>query len=155
MTSNPDGQGDGFPQLLPGETELSSPEAAEMLWRQVHPKYADSNIITEQAFQPTSSDPKRLSCSRESLQTAQGAYEHHTQKLELQSVGTCAVTVEEAISAGTRPVDDSEVQEQVPPTPGHTYLDYRGLSKDERSFARDELASFATERGFAYLPSGA
>lgn len=153
MTSNHDDQEAGFPQLRPGETELSSEEGGELLWRQVHPKYTDGGIITEQAFQSTSSDPRRLSCSRESLQTAQGAFEHHTQKLELQSAGTCAVTVDEAIEAGTRPVDDSNVQEQVPPTPGHTYLDYRGLSKQDRSFARDELALFATERGFVYSPS--
>ena len=142
-----------FPPIAEGEIELSEKaNASELLWRQIHPKYTDRGIITEQAFQPGSSDPKRLSCSRESLQTPQGAYEHHTAKLELQSAGTAAVSVEEAISAGTRPVDDSQVQTQVPPTPGHTYLDYRALTKTERSFARDELAEYATERGFVFRP---
>ncbi|PNH79229.1 hypothetical protein CXZ05_20765 [Arthrobacter sp. AFG20] len=119
--------------------------------RQVHPSYFDGNEITEMAFYPGSSS-RQCSCSRSTLQTAQGAYDHHTGKLELKSVGTCAVSVQEVVDAGSRAVDDSAVQTHVPPTPGHTYIDFRTLGKDERSFIRDDLAAAATARGFLYTP---
>ncbi|MHA7177946.1 hypothetical protein ACX80D_14975 [Arthrobacter sp. Sr24] len=56
------------------------------------------------------------------------------------------------MAAGSRAVDDSAIQTFVPPTPGHTYIDFDGLTKSERSFLRDDLADAATTRGFIYKP---
>lgn len=148
MTVNPD-----MPQIWTtpalGAHELTSPD--ELLLRQVHPRFVDGDEITEQAFHPGSSS-KQCSCSRRNLQTPRGAYDHHTEMLGRQSAGTCAVTVAEVATAGGRAVDDSAIQEHEPPTPGHTYIDFEGLDKNDRSFLRDELAYAATDRGFLYKP---
>jgi hypothetical protein len=133
----------------PGAEQLT--DQGELLLRQVHPRYVDGQEITEQAFYPGSKS-LQCSCSRETLQSAEGAYDHHTGKLNLQSAGTCAVSVGEVEAAGSRAVDDSAIQTHVPPTPGHTYIDFDGLSKSERSFLRDDLADAATTRGFVYKP---
>lgn len=124
---------------------------SEKLWRQVNPLYVDKEgRVTEQAFQPTSSDPRRLSCSRQLHQTHQGAFEHHTQQLGLNSAGTWAVSAGEVRQELAHAVDDSQVQTQVPPTPGHTYIDYRQLNKTDRAFLRDALADAANEWGIQY-----
>lgn len=138
-----------WPRPPSGAQQLTNQD--ELLLRQVHPRYVDGQEITEQAFHPGSSS-LQCSCSRESLQTPQGAYDHHTGKLNLQSAGTCAVSVSEVVAAGSRAVDDSAIQTYVPPTPGHTYIDFDGLTKSERSFLRDDLADAATTRGFIYKP---
>ena len=139
--------GNSWPPLEPGEILLTDED--ELVWRQVNPKFFDRGQVTEQAFQPTSDDPRRLSCSRESLQSAEGAFKHFTNDGYL-SVGTFAVTVGEVTSAGSRAVDDSEVQTQSPPTPGHTFLDYRALDRNERRDLRDDLAFYATSRGLIH-----
>lgn len=139
-----------WPAPASGEQELYPP-TPELLLRQVHPNFLDGNEITEMAFYPGSKS-QECSCSRETLQSAEGAYDHHTGKLNGKSVGTCAVSVQEVEDAGSRAIDDSAVQTYIPPTPGHTYIDFRGLAKQERSFIRDELADAANTRGFLYKP---
>ncbi|MCT9627393.1 hypothetical protein HWD94_20065 [Pseudarthrobacter equi] len=140
------------PVLNPGEILVTNGKNDdEMLWRQVNPSYVDKQgKVTEQAFQPTSSDPRRLSCSRQKLQSEQGAFEHHTQVLNLKSAGTWAVSVAEVSAEQVHAVDDSAVQSQVPPTPGHTYIDYQGLNKTDRAYLRDALADAANGWGIQY-----
>lgn len=139
-----------WPAPDPGAVPLTNSD--ELLLRQVHPRYVDGNEITEQAFYP-GSQSRHCSCSRETVQTGEGAYNHHTNALNLKSAGTCAVSVREVEAAGSRAIDDSAIQTHLPPTPGHTYIDFDGLNKTERSFLRDDLADAATTRGFVFMPS--
>lgn len=142
------------PILEPGEILVTDgTNDAEFLWRQVHPIYVDGNgRVTEQAFQPNSSDKRRLSCSRGNGQTPEGAHDFHTQVLGLASAGTWGVLIGEVRQEQVHAVDDSQVQKQDPPTPGHTYVDYRGLDKNGRAFVRDALADYANEHKVQYAP---
>lgn len=139
--------GPSWPDIKDGEILLEN--ADEKLWRQVRPNMFDQGQIGEGAFIPTSSDPRRLSCSREALQSAEGAYDDYVRR-GYKSAGTCAVTVEEVASVKSRAIDDSSVQEGEDPTPGHTYIDYRGLDRTGRQEAREELAFYATNRGLLH-----
>ncbi|MEU5286505.1 hypothetical protein N7925_19635 [Streptomyces sp. CA-278952] len=136
-------------ELRSGEHELDTP--LELLWRQINPSHIENGVISKLAFVPGENDKGQLSTARSKSVTAQAAFEHHTVVLQLGSIGSYAVTVGEIIDAGLRAVDDSAIQEQKPPTPGHTYVDYRSIaSKNQRKKLGAKLRDKAVERGCQY-----
>lgn len=142
---------EGVVDACAGEVILS--EASELLWRQVNPNHVDDGIVAAEAFVGTPDDRYRISTSRSSLQTAEGAYRFHTESARLSSAGTWGVTVGEAMEVGAGCVYDAESDcAPVPCPPGHTNVDIRGLARPEQRIARSYLAAKATERG-RYHPS--
>lgn len=157
---------DGWPELETGEEVLTN--GNEVLWRQVHPLRVNGDIVSSEAFEPGSNDNKQLSCSRESIVTAEEAYNHYVEELQLASAGSVAVTVAEAHSerpivdgnpqvARLRAIDDSATAtDEKPLPPGHTYLDFRALGAKRITKKAKQLAFFAKQRGgIKYPPQNA
>lgn len=139
-----------------GDVELSEGEhlmdnVDELAYRQITPKmYTDEGRIASIAFGPNSADKGKPSYSRSSIVTAQEARDWHTQYAKTPSDGVWAVSVGEVISARRYVVDDSQVPlpaDSGPRAPGHCFVDFRGLTKPERSTLRAELLMLALERG--------
>lgn len=127
----------------------------ESLWRQVNPQFYDDSqkVVADLAFRARPEEGYKLSVSRSSVVAdPEDAYGHHTTVAGRASVGVAAVTVREVDEAGSRVVDDASIQTIIPPTPGHCYVDCRGLTKSERQELREELAIIATDRGLVYGP---
>lgn len=117
---------------------------AERLWRQVHPEFVQGDMVLAGAFVGTPTARSKVSTVRSSVRTAKQAFDHHT-TLDLTSAGSWPITVEEVNLVGCRAIDDAACEGVE--TPGHSYIDMRGLSKRDRKLARATLARGATERG--------
>lgn len=137
-----------WPALESGEFVLDDTD--ELLWRQVHPQWVDGGVISSQAFKPNSGDGGQMSVSRESKQTAQGAFEFHTRDARLQSAGTWAVTLGEVHSQNYRAVDDSDSLLGATLSPGHAYIDTRIHGSSKQRKAAGALSRLATARGRIY-----
>lgn len=120
-------------------------DGEEKQWRQVHPRFIDGEVVSREAFVGTPGASDQVSTARASITTSEEAYRHHREGLGLESDGTWAVTVAEAGEADCRVVDDSACDGV--DTPGHSFIDMRGLSKAARRTARTRLAAWATARG--------
>jgi hypothetical protein len=131
--------------------ELVLEDKAERLWRQVHPEFVQGHVVLAGAFAGTPRDRSKVSTVRSSVRTAKQAFDHYT-TLSLTSAGSWAITVDEVNVAGCRAIDDAECEGVE--TPGHSYIDMRGLSKPARRVARATLAQRATQRGRQFPASG-
>lgn len=125
--------------------------ADELQWRQVHPNWVDGDLVSSQAFKGTSRAPDEVSTARAAKVTAADAFHHYTTELHLASAGTWAVTIAEVTSTACRTIEDGECDDV--PTPGHSYIDMRELSKQQRKAARTELARLATIRRRQHPPA--
>jgi len=136
----------GWPALTEGEVQLET-DSDELLWRQVHPEFAPDGVLTSRGFRPGQHDDGCLSTVRSSVLTAAAAQAHH-EAVGLKTAGTWAVTPAESAQAGTRAVDDS-TSPGLPTSapPGHTYLDFRPLSKKGVKDASVALLLAAVARG--------
>lgn len=118
----------------------------ELQRRQIKAQHLDDGVdgqhITPLAFQD---DTRCVSTSRSSQTSAADAYDYHVNVAGLASEGTSAASVAEIQAASCRAVDDQTCDGVV--TPAHSYIDMRGLSKNQRKTARVELATRATARG--------
>lgn len=122
-------------------------DAAEMLYRQVHPSWVQDGQPTSQAFVPTNKDSGKLSVYRGSLTTPQGSFTHYTAVLGYKSAGTWGFTGGEAGDAGL-----SCHAEPLPDNQAHGFVDFRRLSnKDAKSKGKLLLAA-ARARGCLYAP---
>jgi hypothetical protein len=133
----------GRPALRGCESLIS--ESDELQWRQVHPRFVDGGVVSEQAFVGTPDDRECVSTSRESKTTAAEAHNHHSSVLGLSSAGTWAVSVTEIEGCLARAVDDDQCPDVE--TPAHSFIDLRGMTKPEKRRARAELAVAANSRG--------
>lgn len=127
------------------ECESKIDDVDELQWRQVHPRFVDGDVVSQEAFVGTPGATDEVSSTRSSGVTAAQAYAHFVNVLELSSAGTWAVTVGEVEHGGARCVDDAGCEGQE--TPAHSYLDLRHLSKAQRKAVRAHLAAAATARG--------
>lgn len=125
--------------------QLIVEDGDESQWRQIHPRFVDGDVISREAFVGTPGASDEVSTARASVTTSEAAYRHHREELGLESCGTWAVTVTEVGEAGCRVIDDAACEGV--DTPGHSFLDMRGLSRAARRTARTELATRATTRG--------
>ena len=117
------------------------------LFRQIHPNFiAEDGQVTYLALKPFPKDEGKLSAYDGSQISAEAAWTHYINMLNLQSSGVMAVTVEECESQQTKAILDAQ------PYPEHVSIDFAGLSKREIRDAAKKLAEFAAERGWQYGP---
>ncbi len=142
-------------ELEEGEEQLT--DLSELNWRQVHPLRVNASVISSEAFSPGSSDVKKLSCTRESVVTAEQAHRGYVLR-GLASAGSAAISVNEVESpitsngatptAALRVIDDSKTGDPDKPLPfGHTYVDYRPIGSSRIDRKAKQLAWFANKRG--------
>lgn len=117
-------------------------------WRQIHPTFLDGDVVAREAFVGTPGATDEVSTARGALVSAASACTYHRHVLKLETAGSWPVTVSAVTEAGARVIDDSSCDGV--DTPGHSFIDLRGLSKAERRRARSELAARATVRGPSY-----
>ncbi len=127
----------------PGRQLLTDP--AEVLFRQVHPKWVDGGVPSSQAFAPTRKDEGELSIARAALTTAESAFKHYTMVQQMESAGTWGITVGEASDAGLSSFDDH--REDVP---AHGFVDFRELGRRQAERKAKLLAACARTRGRLY-----
>jgi hypothetical protein len=127
------------------ERRLDNPD--EFLYRQVHPNWIEDGQPSSQAFKPTKKDEGMLSIALGSKTTAEGAFLHHTQTLELASGGTWAVTVAEVAT-----VDLSSFEQPRENSPAHGFIDFRDLARKAIESKAKLLLARARDRGCMYQP---
>lgn len=138
-----------FPALESCEEALD--DLSEWYYRQVHPTFVSEGMVNPEAFR---SDDRKVSGTRSTRQTAQGACEEYRRDYpNNRTAGTWGVTLAQVVNAKGRLVDDS----QCPPPArlghwptGHTYLDQRINDRGIRSKMRLNLAGDATRNGCLY-----
>lgn len=122
-------------------------EAAEQLFRQVHPTQAPDGSPTSEAFVPSKTDQDLLSTSREVI-GPQEAFRRWTEDRGYRSVGTYAVTVGEAAAEELSALDDAETH-----GPDHASIDFRDVpSKGKKKQKGRKLRDAAVARGCLYTP---
>ena len=136
--------------VLDVEVLLEDPQT-ELLWRQVtRPLWDEEHEVpASHAFGPSTADNGKPSYARESIVTAQESRDWHQQKANSASVGVWAVSVAEVAEADLRAIDDSGVplpEGAHERSPGHCYVDFRGLSPQDRRNARAVLLRRALAR---------
>lgn len=126
----------------------------ELLYRQVHPSWIRDGRVTTQAFRPTKKDENRLSVSRASLTTAEGAYMLHTKGRMLASAGSWAVTVGECQSQSLKIISDPTASPPEPVAdPAHCYVNFAELqSRGAIEAAGAVLTRRAADRGRLFGP---
>jgi hypothetical protein len=130
---------------------LSDPQ--EILFRQVHPSFLRDGRPSSQAFRPTKKDGGELSVARGCFTTAQDAYEHHTEKLGLQSAGTWGVLVGECLEADLKTFGDPIGADRAAvPDAAHAFIDFRNLSGSQVEARGAKLVRHANQRGSLYTP---
>lgn len=140
--SSPDA--DNFPMLEDWEELMTNRD--EAVHRQVHPRFYDQGIISEEAFVAREDEQRKLSSTRNGKVSVECARRHYRGVLKLASIGAAELTVGEVEDELSRCVDDStDPNHELPP--GHCYIDFRGLTKASRRELREALAEIATERG--------
>jgi len=129
-------------------------DAAELLYRQVHPSFVRDGRPTSQAFRPTPKDENKLSVARASLTTARAAHELFTGGLGLASAGTWGLTVGECRqqTLPVRPDPLTSPPEKVA-DPAHAVIDFAGISKSQTEAKGARLARAAVVRGQLYPPT--
>lgn len=133
-----------WPALEDCENLLDDRE--EEFWRQVHPNHVSAEgHVSPEGFTGTPDDRYRVSGASSTSTTAEEAYAYHTEVLELSSSGSWAVAVGDVLEEGCRCVDDSACEEV--DTPGHVYVDMRGLDRGGQRAARAAFAAAATLKG--------
>lgn len=124
-----------WPPLVAGEVQITNP--IETLRRQINPKWFRDGVIGSDAFKPGDG---MASTTMDSVLTAQQAHEEYRNP----TVGSCALTVDEVDSSGSRAVDDSA---RPGITPGHAYIDLRGLGRSARDNIAKKLKRVAMSNG--------
>ena len=83
------------------EAEIN--DGHELQWRQVHPRFLDGEMVSQEAFVGVPGSTSEVSTARASIQTAEQSHLHYVNTLGLQSAGTWAVSVTEAHEGGCLP----------------------------------------------------
>lgn len=133
-----------------GEEEITNPD--ELIFRQITPHILCDKDGTpaSHAFGPSTADQGKPSYSRESKVTPQEAFEWHNSQARSKSVGVWGCAITEVHTANLRAVDDSGVASNTPKAPGHCFVDFRGLTKQEIRNRRALLFRAALKRGILY-----
>jgi hypothetical protein len=130
-------------------------DADEVLLRQVHPSFLRDGRPSSQEWKPTKKDEGWLSVARDSLTSAQAAFEHHTQQRRLASAGTWAVTVGECqtedLGAYSDPLNATST---IGEDSAHAVIDFTGLPNSQVEAKAVRLSRCASERGCLYAAPG-
>ena len=132
--------------LRDGESLMTSSE--ELAYRQITKHMMDGDKVSSTAFGPASIDKDMPSFSRSEAVTAQEARDWHNQNARSASLGVWAVSVDEVFQAGRYVVDDANAPLEVGEirSPGHCFVDFRGLSRFEKKDVRGKLYLSAMDR---------
>lgn len=130
----------------PAERQLDDPD--EPLYRQAHPHWIVDGEPSSQAFKPTKKDEGMLSVALGSKTTAENAFLHHTQVLNLASGGTWAVTAGEVAA-----VELDCFEQPLENNHAHGFIDFRNLGRKPMEAKAKVLLAKARERGCLYQPS--
>ena len=115
-----------------------------LLLRQVNPAWIQDGRITSQVFRPTPKDSKRLSVYDGDQISAEGAWSHYVEELELSSVGVVAVTVVECKE------QDLPVAPDPNPFPEHVVIKFNDYSNSQIKTKAKKLTRAAEARGWRY-----
>jgi hypothetical protein len=132
-----------------------------LLHRQVHPNFIQSNLVSQQAFHPTSPIPQPtpqvfkptpkdngyLSVSDGNMIDAKGSFEKFKQNPHCQSIGVLSVSCSECSQWELQVLSDP-IKEQ----PEHTLIDFSEKTNSVISKAAAGLRDYAIKRGWSYLP---
>jgi hypothetical protein len=132
-----------------GTEERRLDDGDERLYRQVHPLWIEDGEPSSQAFRTTKKDEGMLSIALGSKTSAEGAFLHYTQVLELASGGTWAVTVGEVLD-----VELSSFEQPLENDPAHGYIDFRGHGRGAMESKSKVLRAKARDRGCVYEAPG-
>ena len=128
-----------------------------LFYRQVHPNWLTDRVPNSVAFGPTPKDKDKLSVDDASLVSAEGSWQHFTEKLGLKSVGTWAVSMGEVEEAGDLVVAAFPKMVAEDPdknNPAHCHVDFSKVSsKGQKRRKAQHLAMKATARGCLYAPA--
>ena len=129
------------------ELEVQLSDGAEVLYRQLTEPLYDPTLKrpSSHAFGPKDADQGRPSFARSSLVSAQDSRDWHTANAAKPSLAVWGCTVGAVQDEGTRAVDDSATPGDK--SPGHAYIDYRGLSGPEVKVVRAVLLAEALKLG--------
>lgn len=119
-------------------------DADELALRQIVEWMVSDGTILTHVFGPSTSDHGKPSYTREKFVGAQEARDWHEANGSSKPVGVWAVSVDEVHGAGTHVIDDSS---EPGTSPGHCFVDFRGLPKHEVKSIRYTLWQRAMERG--------
>ena len=122
-------------------------EGSEELFRQVHPKFVNGDVLSGQVFEAMKKDQGLLSVNRSSMTAAKAAFERFLAG-GFQSVGVVAVTVAECGQVGLKAHEDPLADD-----PSHAVIDYNGKTDGEARRARKQLALMAQSRGWRHRPA--
>lgn len=136
------------------EQEIEAP-SLELLWRQVTPHIwnGEKGAPADHAFGPSTSDEGKPSYSRETVVSAEEAFNWHNRNANTSSQSVWACSVDEVAATGLRAIDDNSIAPSRTRAPGHAYVDFRGLAKREERKKRVRLLLAAVERGVQYSAS--
>jgi hypothetical protein len=118
-------------------------DAAEQLFRQLHPSWKQGDKITSQLFKPTRKDEGKLSTDRGSKISAASSMSLHISGGS-PSIGVFAVTVQEVNEEAKLAAVDDPI---VPEKPAHAYVDMTALNRSASDAAAGLLRDLAVLRG--------
>jgi hypothetical protein len=129
------------------EQEVHLTDGTEVLYRQLTEPLYDPAMKqpSSHAFGPKTADQGKPSFARSSVVTAQESRDWHTDNAAKPSLAVWGCTVGAVDDQEVRAVDDSGTPGTK--SPGHAYVDYRGLSKPEEKAVRSALLAEALRLG--------
>jgi hypothetical protein len=124
--------------------------AAEIMFRQIHPMLYEAGAVTSSAFMPTEDDQGQLSVDRESLTTPQASYDLYRENGR-QSAAVYGVSVGEFFVESIRcQPDPLPATENLKANPAHAYADYNGIGTSQRRKKAQRLRTVAVRRGLLH-----
>ncbi|KAB8039121.1 hypothetical protein GCL60_09710 [Silvanigrella paludirubra] len=126
------------------ETLISDPN--EILYRQIHPNHYSYGQIASICFCPNSQDNNKLSVRQSKHVSSKEAFEIHKNILNLKTVGTWGLSVEEVSREALKVIDDSDHVSNK----GHAYINFNSLTKNESKKIAQKLVKYAMNRGNLY-----
>ena len=118
-----------------------------LVYRQIHPSFVQAGFPTSQAFRPTPKDESKLSVYDGDQITAENAFQHYINDLNLSSVGVMGLTVSECAEESLTVLPDPA------PFAEHAVIDFSGLSDKDCRNKSKKLQSKAVHRGWLHRAS--
>ncbi len=118
-----------------------------IVYRQIHPSFVQAGFPTSQAFRPSPKDESKLSVYDGDQITAENAFQHYTNHLNLSSIGVMGLTVAECKAESLHVCED--------PTPfrEHALIDFSGLTDKDCRNKSKKLQAKAVQRGWLHRAS--
>ncbi|AEI03030.1 hypothetical protein OCA5_c18940 [Afipia carboxidovorans OM5] len=127
-------------------------DGAEVLFRQVHPRFYENGVPSSQPFKPTDKDQNLLSVDRSSIVSAEDAHVNYVNG-GFQSSAVFGLTVAEfgyeAIDCHSSPLDGTN---GVPKNPAHSHADYSPHTSSRQKNIAKRLKIRALARGQLHPP---